>query len=81
MSGITVGLDGTDHASAAADWAAEEAKSRRSALRLVHAWLWRPTDVATSETGRPRSAGYVTCSTRPGPAWPGSIRAWTSRPN
>ncbi|MEU3264592.1 universal stress protein [Streptomyces bacillaris] len=47
MSGtITVGLDGTDHASAAADWAAEEAERRGSALRLVHAWVWRPTDVA-----------------------------------
>ncbi|HZF90659.1 universal stress protein [Streptomyces sp.] len=46
MSGtITVGLDGTDHASAAADWAAEEAERRGSALRLVHAWVWRPTDV------------------------------------
>ncbi|WP_435240031.1 universal stress protein [Streptomyces sp. YPW6] len=47
MSGtITVGLDGTDHAAAAADWAAQEAERRRSALRLVHAWVWRPTDVA-----------------------------------
>ncbi|MEU0163726.1 universal stress protein [Streptomyces sp. NPDC006261] len=47
MSGtITVGLDGTDHAAAAADWAAEEAERRGSALRLVHAWVWRPTDVA-----------------------------------
>ncbi|MFD3791096.1 universal stress protein [Streptomyces cyaneofuscatus] len=46
MSGIiTVGLDGTDHASAAADWAAQEAERRRSALRLVHAWVWRLTDV------------------------------------
>ncbi|MFD8193804.1 universal stress protein [Streptomyces wuyuanensis] len=46
MSGtITVGLDGTDHASAAAAWAAEEAERRGSSLRLVHAWVWRPTDV------------------------------------
>ncbi|MFE0645129.1 universal stress protein [Streptomyces sp. NPDC058877] len=46
MSGvITVGLDGTDHASAAADWAAREAERRGSSLRLVHAWVWRPTDV------------------------------------
>jgi len=47
MSGIiTAGLDGTDHASAAADWAAEEAERRGSTLRLVHAWVWRPTDMA-----------------------------------
>ncbi|GGP59561.1 MULTISPECIES: universal stress protein [Streptomyces] len=47
MSGtITVGLDGTDHAAVAADWAAQEAERRGSALRLVHAWVWRPTDVA-----------------------------------
>ncbi|MFC8275258.1 universal stress protein [Streptomyces sp. NPDC057271] len=46
MSGIiTAGLDGTDHASAAADWAAQEAERRGSSLRLVHAWVWRPTDV------------------------------------
>ncbi|GAA3388082.1 universal stress protein [Streptomyces roseoviridis] len=46
MSGIiTVGLDGTDHASAAADWAAQEADRRGASLRLVHAWVWRPTDV------------------------------------
>lgn len=46
MSGtITVGMDGTDHASAAADWAAREAELRGAALRLVHAWIWRPTDV------------------------------------
>ncbi|MFH8754312.1 universal stress protein [Streptomyces atroolivaceus] len=47
MSGIiTVGLDGTEHASAATDWAAEEAERRGSALRLLHAWAWRPTDMA-----------------------------------
>lgn len=43
---ITVGLDGTDHSVAAADWAAHEAARRGSALRLVHAWVWRPTDTA-----------------------------------
>lgn len=42
---ITVGLDGTDHALAAADWAAHEAARRGMALRLVHAWVWRPLDV------------------------------------
>ncbi|MFI2368053.1 universal stress protein [Streptomyces sp. NPDC018833] len=41
---ITVGLDGTEHALAAADWAADEAERRGSSLRLVHAWVWRPTD-------------------------------------
>jgi nucleotide-binding universal stress UspA family protein len=41
---ITVGLDGTNHALAAADWAADEAERRGSRLRLVHAWAWRPTD-------------------------------------
>ncbi|MFD3517989.1 universal stress protein [Streptomyces sp. NPDC058657] len=47
MSGtITVGLDGTDHALSAADWAAEEAILRGGSLRLVHAWAWRPADVA-----------------------------------
>lgn len=41
---ITVGLDGTDHALAAADWAAHEAARRGMDLRLVHAWVWRGTD-------------------------------------
>ncbi|MEN8652705.1 universal stress protein [Streptomyces sp. 21So2-11] len=41
---ITVGLDGTDHALAAAEWAAHEAARRGTALRLVHAWVWRTTD-------------------------------------
>ncbi|MFI0828076.1 universal stress protein [Streptomyces roseolus] len=46
MSGtITVGLDGTDHALAAADWAADEAERRGASVRLVHAWVWGPTDV------------------------------------
>ncbi|OKI02234.1 universal stress protein UspA [Streptomyces sp. CB02923] len=42
---VTVGLDGTDHSLAAADWAAAEATRRGARLRLVHAWLWRPLDV------------------------------------
>ncbi|MFE7756855.1 universal stress protein [Streptomyces sp. NPDC057429] len=43
---ITVGLDGTDHALAAADWAAHEAVRGGLDLRLVYAWVWRPTDTA-----------------------------------
>ncbi|MGW2602397.1 universal stress protein [Streptomyces klenkii] len=42
---ITVGLDGTEHSLAAADWAAAEARRRGMALSLVFAWVWRPSDV------------------------------------
>ncbi|MFC0597563.1 universal stress protein [Streptomyces palmae] len=35
---ITVGLDGTEHSLAAADWAADEASVRGATLRLVYAW-------------------------------------------
>ncbi|MFI1972114.1 universal stress protein [Streptomyces cinnamoneus] len=45
---ITVGLDGTDHSLTAADWAAAEASRRGTALRLVHAWVWQPRDVAVA---------------------------------
>ncbi|WP_052713439.1 universal stress protein [Streptomyces katrae] len=37
---ITVGLDGTDAGSAAADWAAHEAELRNATLELVHAEDW-----------------------------------------
>ncbi|AEN13609.1 MULTISPECIES: universal stress protein [unclassified Streptomyces] len=43
---ITVGLDGTGHSVAAADWAAHEAVRRGAALRLVYAWAWRAGDTS-----------------------------------
>ncbi|WP_424891610.1 universal stress protein [Streptomyces sp. XH2] len=46
MSGvITVGVDGSEHGSAAADWAAAEAVRRGMELRLVHAWAEQPLDL------------------------------------
>ncbi|MET9294647.1 universal stress protein [Streptomyces sp. NPDC003077] len=42
---ITVGLDGSPQALAAADWAAAEAARTGKELRLVHAWLWQPLDI------------------------------------
>ncbi|MFF7726617.1 universal stress protein [Streptomyces sp. NPDC008001] len=42
---ITVGVDGSEHGGAAADWAAAEAARRGTELRLVHAWVRRPLDL------------------------------------
>ncbi|MFH8747823.1 universal stress protein [Streptomyces rimosus] len=58
---VTVGLDGTDHSLAAADWAAAEATRRGARLRLVHAWAWRPMEalVAADEEVQRRWATEV----------------------
>ncbi|WP_447034650.1 universal stress protein [Streptomyces sp. DSM 118878] len=45
VRGIAVGVDGSDEAFAAADWAAREATLRGVPLRIVNAWLWQPLDV------------------------------------
>jgi nucleotide-binding universal stress UspA family protein len=39
---IVVGIDGTDHAAAALEWAAEEAALRSATLVAVHAWSFVP---------------------------------------
>jgi nucleotide-binding universal stress UspA family protein len=39
---VTVGVDGSPAALAAADWGAREARLRNAPLRLVHAWEWQP---------------------------------------
>jgi nucleotide-binding universal stress UspA family protein len=39
---IVVGVDGSDHASAALRWAVEEAKLRGARVVAVHAWLFVP---------------------------------------
>ncbi|MGV4928097.1 universal stress protein [Streptomyces sp. BHT-5-2] len=58
---ITVGVDGTPHALAAATWAAHEARLRQSRLRLLTAW--EPL------TARPRGAPW----TQEIPHWPDRI--------
>lgn len=46
---ITVGLDGSPESSAAARWAAREARLRRAKLRLIHAEDWAsPLDLPTA---------------------------------
>ncbi|WKU48288.1 universal stress protein [Streptomyces sp. VNUA116] len=67
MSGvITVGVDGSEHGSAAADWAAAEAVRRGMELRLVHAWAQQPLDLpVTVDTGaQQRWAGNLLRETR-----------------
>ena len=39
---IVVGIDGTEHASAALRWAAEEAALRQATLVAIHAWTFMP---------------------------------------
>lgn len=39
---IVVGVDGSEHASAALRWAADEAKVRDATLVAVHAWVYLP---------------------------------------
>jgi nucleotide-binding universal stress UspA family protein len=56
---ILVGLDGSNHASRALDWAIAEAKSRSLPLRLVHALetgitVWSPMMVVPAELGDER---------------------------
>jgi nucleotide-binding universal stress UspA family protein len=39
---IVVGVDGSNHSTAALRWAAEEAKLRSATLEVVHAWTFVP---------------------------------------
>ena len=39
---IVVGVDGSPHAAAALEWAAEEASLRSASLEVVHAWTFVP---------------------------------------
>ncbi|MFK0290523.1 universal stress protein [Streptomyces sp. NPDC090442] len=59
---VTVGVDGTPHALAAAQWAAHEARLRQSRLRLLAAWQPLPA--------RPRGAAPWA---REMPHWPDRI--------
>ena len=42
MSGIVVGIDGSDASHAALHWAAEEARLRATPLVVLHAWSYIP---------------------------------------
>ena len=43
MSRIVVGVDGSEHATGALDWAAREAQYRQDDLHIVSAWLYPNT--------------------------------------
>lgn len=59
---IVVGIDGSEHSSAALRWAVEEAKLRSAAVEAVHAWSYVPVTT-------PADAGLVPV------AWTDSIAA------
>ena len=42
---VVVGVDGSESSLAAVDWAAREAAARRTALRVVHAFIWPKLNV------------------------------------